>query len=96
MKNITIFHQTIIFFTAMNVCSILHGRGFVLISRILGKCQIAVPVFTISNKLSRCCWHLKKAKYTFSQWECGGSVVERRTPEREVGGSKPTAFVLCP
>ena len=28
--------------------------------------------------------------------ERGGSVVERRTPEREVGGSKPTAAVLCP
>ena len=27
---------------------------------------------------------------------CGGSVVECRTPEREVGGSKPTAAVLCP
>ena len=28
--------------------------------------------------------------------ERGGSVVEWRTPEREVGGSKPTAAVLCP
>ena len=28
--------------------------------------------------------------------ERGGSVVECRTPEREVGGSKPTATVLCP
>ena len=27
--------------------------------------------------------------------EPGGSVVERRTPEREVGGSKPTSAVLC-
>ena len=26
----------------------------------------------------------------------GGSVVEHRTPEREVGGSKPTSAVLCP
>ena len=25
-----------------------------------------------------------------------GSVVECRTPEREVGGSKPTVAVLCP
>ena len=33
----------------------------------------------------------------FSQGgERGGSVVECRTPEREVGGSKPTAAVLCP
>ena len=28
--------------------------------------------------------------------EHGGSVVERRTPEREVGGSEPTSAVLCP
>ena len=28
--------------------------------------------------------------------ERGGSVVECRTPEREVGGWKPTAAVLCP
>ena len=28
--------------------------------------------------------------------ERDGSVVECRTPEREVGGSKPTAAVLCP
>ena len=28
--------------------------------------------------------------------ERGGSVVECRTPEREVVGSKPTAAVLCP
>ena len=26
----------------------------------------------------------------------GGSVVERRTPEREVGCSKPTSTVECP
>ena len=28
--------------------------------------------------------------------ERGGSVVECRTPEREVRGSKPTSAVLCP
>ena len=36
---------------------------------------------------------------TFTQQyagERGGSVVACRTPEREVGGSKPTAAVLCP
>ena len=32
----------------------------------------------------------------FLTGERGGSVVECRTPEREVGGSKPTAAVLCP
>ena len=33
---------------------------------------------------------------TKSQGERGGSVVECRTPEREVRGSRPTAAVLCP
>ena len=33
---------------------------------------------------------------TQQRGECGGSVVECRTQEREVGGSKPTAAVLCP
>ena len=28
--------------------------------------------------------------------ERGGSMVERRTQEREVGGSIPTSAVLCP
>ena len=28
--------------------------------------------------------------------ERGGSVVECRTPEREVRGSRPTSAVLCP
>ena len=41
-------------------------------------------------------WHT----YIFFAWcgggERGGSVVECRTPEREVGGSKPTTAVLCP
>ena len=33
---------------------------------------------------------------TFRNGECGGSVVECRTPEREVRGSRPTSAVLCP
>ena len=32
----------------------------------------------------------------YNEGERGGSVVECRTPEREVLGSKPTAAVLCP
>ena len=32
----------------------------------------------------------------FCLGERGGSVVECRTPEREVRGSRPTAAVLCP
>ena len=34
--------------------------------------------------------------YWYWDGERGGSVVERRTLEREVGGLKPTAAVLCP
>ena len=33
---------------------------------------------------------------TSDEGERGGSVVECRTPEREVRGSRPTAAVLCP
>ena len=32
----------------------------------------------------------------WTKGERGGSVVECRTPEREVRGSRPTAAVLCP
>ena len=39
---------------------------------------------------------IKFPDITFSLGERGGSVVECRTPEREVRGSKPTAAVLCP
>ena len=35
-------------------------------------------------------------KYALRSGERGGSVVECRTPEREVRGSRPTAAVLCP
>ena len=34
--------------------------------------------------------------YQITVGERGGSVVECRTPEREVRGSRPTAAVLCP
>ena len=36
--------------------------------------------------------------FHYSNWvgKCSGSVVECRTPEREVRGSRPTAAVLCP
>ena len=39
---------------------------------------------------------IKICVYITNIGERGGSVVECRTPEREVGGSKPTAAVLCP
>ena len=40
--------------------------------------------------------HSNRVKFTVPYRERGGSVVECRTPEREVGGSIPTAAVLCP
>ena len=39
-------------------------------------------------------WTFEKSLATLG--ERGGSVVECRTPEREVRGSRPTAAVLCP
>ena len=38
----------------------------------------------------------RQIKHKTRPEERGGSVVECRTPEREVRGSKPTAAVLCP
>ena len=38
----------------------------------------------------------KKELQIMQKGERGGSVVECRTPEPEVGGSMPTAAVLCP
>ena len=46
-------------------------------------------VFTSKNNFTSSSLYL-------SQGERGGSVVECRTPEREVRGSRPTAAVLCP
>ena len=47
------------------------------------------PVWSVFAVCSR-------PKLSSSSGERGGSVVECRTPEREVRGSKPTAAVLCP
>ena len=41
-------------------------------------------------------FHVKSTDFLFSHGKRGGSVVECRTPEREVRGSRPTAAVLCP
>ena len=41
-------------------------------------------------------WLLSDCTNEQAYRERGGSVVECRTPEREVGGSRPTAAVLCP
>ena len=41
-------------------------------------------------------WHVLGVCHGKMSGERGGSVVECRTPEREVRGSRPTAAVLCP
>ena len=64
---------------------------------------------TMSNKLSTSKAYYNQCQRRFlladscqetndrtSAGERGGSVVECRTPEREVRGSRPTAAVLCP
>ena len=43
-----------------------------------------------------CKWYQSTKIKIRKMWERGGSVVECRTPEREVRGSRPTAAVLCP
>ena len=40
------------------------------------------------------CFMSQGNSHTSKDGEHGGSVVERRTPEREVGGSKPTSTVF--
>ena len=41
-------------------------------------------------------WHCIVIEPRHEKGERGGSVVECRTPEREVRGSRPTSAVLCP
>ena len=56
-----------------------------------------VPISAVTKLTVHVCqvplWPLHVSSVT---GERGGSVVECRTPEREVWGSKPTAAVLCP
>ena len=63
-------------------------------SRIPVKCQMAVtvPVFTISNKLIRCCWHLKKANYIFSH---GERRLSGRASDFGARGREFEAYLLC-
>ena len=61
-------------------------------------------MYHIMNQFNHTCltmYYIRPSLYdlvnvTLRSGERGGSVVECRTPEREVGGSKPTAAVLCP
>ena len=41
-------------------------------------------------------WSYQMGLLSINNGERGGSVVECRTPEREVRGSRPTSAVLCP
>ena len=75
-----------IFFDIQRSKSVLHS----LASKI-----VLLPIINgLENKL-----YSHPGYYPSFLWKCGergGSVVECRTPEREVRGSRPTAAVLCP
>ena len=53
---------------------------------------ICRPILSLFSKIH----HVTKAGLLSNGGERGGSVVECRTPEREVRGSRPTSAVLCP
>ena len=63
-------------------------------------------IITLAQKLTIMRLHTEQYKWNaislwlmlafFHKGERCGSVVERRIPEREVGGSNPTSAVLCP
>ena len=61
-------------------------------SYIFAKCDLILLLIFETEIL------LLSPQYTIAiiRGERGGSVVECRTPEREVRGSRPTAAVLCP
>ena len=48
------------------------------------------------NPSIKVCFSVAMIASNLAKGERGGSVVECRTPKWEVGGSKPTAAVLCP
>ena len=61
----------------------------------LGK-ALWCPTVTLGQIFLICISHESFLQSRSGDGERGCSVVECRTPEREVGGSKPTAAVLCP
>ena len=80
-------------------CWIKHGliRYFTLMCQMLRKLQKGKqkrPGRATSRNRSQPLTPGGREKVTHG--ERGGSVVECRTPEREVGGSIPTAAMLCP
>ena len=85
--------QSLSFFLAVDVSC---RKIFVHAKTRLGTSVSIVPVF---NNMCVVCWKCKTVsckKFCLWSGERGGSVVECRTPEREVRGSRPTAAVLCP
>ena len=61
--------------------------------------NVQITYFRTWNSLTYRRFQLSDILFAFLQTnlgERGGSVVECRTPEREVRGSRPTAAVLCP
>ena len=61
------------------------------------KVPTSLPQYIHSNNMWLAYNYIQLYTYMpFQSGERGGSVVECRTPEREVRGSKPTAAVLCP
>ena len=60
------------------------------------KTQISLGICPVWSESSLSAWRNIKSLATHWAGERGGSVVECRTPEREVRGSRPTAAVLCP
>ena len=53
-------------------------------------------VVALNVPLTAGSWRLDFGLVSSDPGERGGSVVECRTPEREVRGSRPTSAVLCP
>ena len=68
-----------------NLCRIL------TLSHVGQELQLDLQTDHVSKTGLRC-----NQGYTLEAGERGGSVVECRTPEREVGVSIPIATVLCP
>ena len=66
--------------------------------RLICLCWAHMPFCWLCHEVTQVCYNNAGDKAgTFQRGGGrGGSVVECRTPEREVGGSKPTAAVLCP
>ena len=64
----------------------------------MGKYCLHASLFIFDRIITKVAGNQNRHKSTdkFDFGERGGSVVECPTPEREVGGSKPTSAVLCP